>query len=176
MKKTTKKKELVQQAPSDPNNKFEEFDYFGMGKPEELEVIDLSELKEENLTFKFIESASKTKRDLVKESEIPEETEKKYVPFITNKSFSFYADTILHANEMNMRHWLFKDAQYRYYLGALRARDRRSKWFKAEKDTDLDNIQTHFQCNRTVAKQYMKILSKENLLLINNKVSKGGNT
>ena len=49
MKKTTKKKELVQQAPSDPNNKFEEFDYFGMGKPEELEVIDLSELKEPNL-------------------------------------------------------------------------------------------------------------------------------
>lgn len=176
MKKTTKKKEVVQQKLNDPNNQFEEFDYFGMGKPQEVEELDLSEHKEENLTFKFIESASKTKQDLVKNSELPEETEKKYVPFITNKAFSFHADTILHANEMNMKHWLPKDAQYRYYLGALRPRDRRSKWFKSEKDATLDNIQLHFQCNRTVAKQFMKVLSKENIELINNKVSKGGNS
>lgn len=174
MKRTTKKTIAVQQNLNNRDDDFQEFDYFGLGKPEEIEEVDLSTLKEENLTFKFIESASKTKRDLVKESEIPEETEKKYVPFITNKSFSFHADTILHANEMNMKHWLFKDAQYRYYLGALRPRDRRSKWFKAEKDEVLDNIQQYYQCNRTVAKQYAKVLSKENVELINNKVSKGG--
>lgn len=176
MKKTTKKKEDIQQKLSDPNNQFEEFNFFGLGKPEEIEEVDLSTLKEENLTFKFIESASKTKQDLVKNSEIPEETEKKYVPFITNKAFSFHVDTILHANEMNSKHWLFKDAQYRYYLGALRPRDRRSKWFKAEKDTTLDNIQEYYQCNRTVAKQYVKVLSKENIEVINNRVSKGGNS
>ena len=176
MKKTTKKKEAVQQKLNDPNNQFEEFNFFGLGKPEEIEEIDLSTLKEENLTFKFIESASKTKRDLIKSSEIPEETEKKYVPFITNKSFSFHIDTILHANEMNSKHWLFKDAQYRYYLGALRPRDRRSKWFKAEKDQVLDNIQEYYQCNRTIAKQYARVLTKENIEVINNKVSKGGSS
>lgn len=166
MKKTAK-------SNKDPNNIFEEFDYFGLGKPVEKDVLE-EPTKEENLTFKFIESASKSKHDMVKSADIPEDIEKKYVPFITNKSFSFHADSILHANEMNMRHWLFKDAQYRYYLGALRPRDRRSKWYKSEKDTNLDNIQTFFQCNRTVAKQYMKVLTKENLELINIKVSKGG--
>lgn len=172
MKKNSKKTQ-VQEKSKDPNDVFKEFNYFGLGAPEEVEEIDLS-AKEENLTFKFVESASKTKRDLVKEAEIPEEVEKKYVPFITNKAFSFHADTILHANEMNSKHWLFKDAQYRYYLGALRPRDRRSKWFKAEKDVTLDNIQTVYQCNRTVAKQYAKILKQEDVEMINNKVSKGG--
>lgn len=173
-KTTTKKKETIQTKLNDPNNKFEEFNFFGLEKPEEIEELDISSLKEENLTFKFIESASKSKRDLVKSSEIPEETEKQYVPFVTNKSFSFHVDTILHANEMNMKHWLFKDAQYRYYLGALRPRDRRSAWFKLSKDIALDNIQEYYQCNRTVAKQYAKVLTKENIELINTKVSKGG--
>lgn len=172
--KKTKLKEVVQTKLVDPNNKFEEFNYFGLGKPEEPEEINLADHKEENLTFKFIESVSKSKKDLIKDSDLPEETEKKYNPFITNKAFSFHMDTILHANEMNMKHWLFKDAQYRYYLGSLRPRFRKAEWVKLGKDSDLDAIQQHFQCNRSIAKQYMKVLSKENLELINNKVSKGG--
>lgn len=176
MKKTTKKVSAVQEKLNDPNNQFVEFNYFGLGKPDELEVIDLSEHKEENMTFKFVEAVSKSKKDLIKEAELPEEMERKYNPFITNKAFSFHLDTILHANEMNSKHWVFKDAQFRYYLGSLRPRFRKGEWFKAKKDTDLDNIQQVYQCNRTVAKQYLKVLSKENLEVINNKVSKGGNT
>jgi hypothetical protein len=176
MKKTTKKTAVVQQKLSARDDDFQEFNYFGLGKPEELEEIDLSELKEENMTFKFVEAVSKSKKDLIRDAEIPEEMERKYNPYITNKAFSFYIDTILHANEMNGKHWVFKDAQFRYYLGALRPRYRKGEWFKAKKDSDLDNIQQVYQCNRTVAKQYLKVLSKENLELINNRVSKGGNS
>lgn len=168
-----KKSAIKQKERTDPNNIFQEFDFFGLGPPEEVEEISF-ETEKNNLTFQFIESASKTKKDLIKSSDDPDETERKYVPFVTNKGFSYHADTILHANEMNMKHWLFKDAQYRYYLGALRPRDRWSKWFKAEKDIALDNIQMHYQCNRSVAKQYAKVLTKENIELINTKVSKGG--
>jgi len=168
-----KKSAIKQKERPDTGNIFEEFDFFGLEAPEEVEEISLATEKDD-LTFKFIESASKTKKDLVKNSDVPEETERKYVPFLTNKSFSFHADTILHANEMNMKHWLFKDAQYRYYLGALRPRDRRSKWFKLAKDVELDNIQMYYKCNRSVAKQYAKVLTKENIELINTKVSKGG--
>ena len=176
MKKTTKKTVAVQQKLSARDDDFQEFDYFGLGKPEELEEIDPAEHKKENMTFKFVEAVSKSKKDLIKDAEVPEDMEKEYNPYITNKAFSFYVDTILHANEMNAKHWVFKDAQFRYYLGGLRPRFRKTEWFKAKKDSDLDNIQQVFQCNRTVAKQYMKVLSKENLQVINNKVSKGGNT
>ena len=75
---------------------------------------------------------------------------------------------------MNRLWHLPKDAQYRYYLSVLRPRDRRSKWFKAEKNDELDTIQQYFQCNRNVAKGYLKILTPENLKQINNKMNKGG--
>ena len=167
MKKTNKVLEKTD------GNQFEEFNYFGLEAPVTEDEIDLTPVKSKFI-FKLIESASKTKEDLIRTADIPEETEKDYKSYTVNTYFSFFADTILHANEMNSKHWLFKDAQYRYYLGALRPRDRRSKWFKREKDIILDNIQLHYQCNRSIAKQYVKVLSKENIELINNKVSKGG--
>jgi hypothetical protein len=175
--KKTKKKEVSLPEPTKAKisgDIFQDFDYFGIGKPVEIEEIDLSDHKEENMTFKFVESVSKSKVELIKTAEIPEDMEKKYNPYITNLAFSFHIDTILHANEMNSKHWLFKDAQYRYYLGSLRPRFRKSEWFKAKKDKDLDNIQFYYQCNRSIAKQYMRVLSKENLEDINKKVSKGG--
>ena len=124
--------------------------------------------------FDFVNSASHTKVDLVKTSHDPDETSRLYNPFIVNKAFSMWEDTVLHANEMNRMHHLFKDAQYRYYLTALRSRKRFSKWHKAEKSADLDMIQEYFQCNRTVAKGYLKILTPENLKEINKRMDKGG--
>lgn len=124
--------------------------------------------------FDFIKSVSSSKEDLVKSADQPELVEKQYVPYVVNRGLSYFNDTILHANEMNRLHGLFKDAQYRYYLGALRPRNRFSKWHKAEKDSDLDNIQQVYQCNRTVAKQYLKVLTPEDLQHINKKVNKGG--
>lgn len=124
--------------------------------------------------FDFVASASHSKVDLIKTSDRPDEIEAQYVPFITNKGFSYHEDTVLHANEMNRMHHLPKDAQYRYYLSALRSRKRFSKWYKAEKDQDLDMIQEYYQCNRTVAKGYLKILTPESIKKINTKMDKGG--
>lgn len=124
--------------------------------------------------FDFINSASHTKVDLIKTADNPADVEKQYNPFLANKGFSYFEDTVLHANEMNRAHHLFKDAQYRYYLGALRSRKRFSKWHKADKNTTLDTIQEYFQCNRTVAKGYLKVLTPENIEQINIKVAKGG--
>lgn len=126
--------------------------------------------------FDFINSVSHNKKNLITSDEQPDVIEKQYNPYIVNRGFALHSDTVLHANEMNIRHHLFKGAQYHYYMGALRARDRRSKWHKLEKDADLDAIQEYYQCNRVIAKQYMAVLSTEELKNINNKVSKGGAT
>lgn len=124
--------------------------------------------------FDFIKSVSHSKKDLVKESDYPEQIEKQYNAYIINRGFSYFEDTILHANEMNMRAHLFNDAQYRYYLGVLRSRNRFSKWHKAEKNSDLDAIQEVYSVNRTVAKMYLKTLSEEDLKRVHNKLQKGG--
>jgi hypothetical protein len=124
--------------------------------------------------FDFMNAVSFTKEDLIKNHDTPDQIEKQFTPYIVNRGFTNFEDTILHANEMNMRHHLFHAAQFDYYRGALRKRKRFSKWPKADKSTDLDAIQEVYKCNRTVAKLYFKALSKDDMKSIKNKLTLGG--
>ena len=124
--------------------------------------------------FDFMNAASFTKADLIKDSENPDIIEKQYNAYIVNRGFTNFEDTILHANEMNQRHELFPAAQFDYYRAVLRKRKRFSKWPKADKDVNLDAIQEVYQCNRTVAKQYLKVLNEEQLQSVHDKLVTGG--
>src|SRR6056300_912464 len=124
--------------------------------------------------FDFMNAVSLTKEDLIHNNENPALIEKQYTPYVVNRGFTNFEDTILHANEMNMQHHLFPAAQFDYYRGALRKRKRFSKWPKADKSIDLDAIQEVYSCNRTVAKLYLKALSKEDLAQVHSKLVKGG--
>lgn len=131
-------------------------------------------MSNEYTPFEFIKSASETKVNLIADSDNPEYTEKQYNAFMVNKGFSYFPDTILHANEMNRLYEIPNNAQYVYYMDVLRKRKRFSKWNKLSKNVDLDVIQEYYQCNRNVAKQYLKILTPENLETINKNMTKGG--
>ena len=124
--------------------------------------------------FDFMNAASFSKKNLIGESDNPELTEKEYNPYIVNRGFTYFEDTILHANEMNQRHELFPGAQFEYYRSVLRKRKRFSKWHKAEKNNDLDAIQEVYTCNRTVAKMYLKVLNEEQLKSVHEKLVIGG--
>lgn len=131
-------------------------------------------LPKEHSPFDFINAASQNKTDIIRESDYPEMVEKEYTPFIVNRGFSYFSDTILHANEMNQRAQLFNGAQFDYYRSVLRPRKRFSKWFKSSKNSDLDAIQQVYSCNRTVAKMYLKALSKSDLKVVHSKLEVGG--
>jgi hypothetical protein len=124
--------------------------------------------------FDFMNAASFSKDDLIANHENPEMAENLYVPYIVNRGFTNFEDSILHANEMNQRAHLFKDAQFQYYRSVLRKRKRFSKWPKADKSKDLDAIQEVYQCNRTIAKLYLKALSTADLKEVHSKLSTGG--
>jgi hypothetical protein len=124
--------------------------------------------------FDFMNAATFTKADLIKDSENPDIIEKQYNAYIVNRGFTNFEDTILHANEMNQRHELFPAAQFDYYRAVLRKRKRFSKWPKADKDVNLDAIQEVYQCNRTVAKQYLKVLNEEQLQSVHDRLVTGG--
>lgn len=126
--------------------------------------------------FEFAETASHSKKNIIASADQPDIVEEQYNPFVVNRSFALHADSVLYANEMNMRWELFKGAQYMYYLTSLRARKRFAKWPKLEKDADLDLIQEVYQCNRVIAKQYRSILTEENLKSLNSIRAKGGSS
>ena len=131
-------------------------------------------MAKEYTPFDYMNAVSFSKEDIIAKSDSPELAEKDYVPYIVNRGFTNFEDTILHANELNLRPNLFHKAQFDYYRGALCKRKRFSKWPKAEKSVDLDAIQEVYQCNRTVAKQYLKALSPKDIFTIHNKLAMGG--
>lgn len=124
--------------------------------------------------FDFMNAVSFSKEDLIRDNANPELIEKQYNAYIVNRGFANFEDTILHANEMNQRHELFPIAQFDYYRSVLRKRKRFSKWPKADKNVDLDAIQQVYQCNRTVAKMYLKTLSKDQLKTVHDRLVTGG--
>jgi hypothetical protein len=110
--------------------------------------------------FDFIKSVSNTKKDLMKDN--PDNV-KAYKAYVVNHGLSFYPDTVLIANDMNMYPDIPVEAQYYYLMGAIRKGNRYSEWHKSKKNDDLDLVQKVYQVRRDIAKQYLKLLTEDNL-------------
>lgn len=119
--------------------------------------------------FEFVTSINFTKKNLM----VDDESESEYMPFLTNRSLSYFPDTIMPANDMNLYHQLDNKLQYTFLINTVRPRKRFSKWFKREVgDTDL--LQRYYKCSHQVAEQYKQLLSEEQLEIIRTRMSKGG--
>lgn len=112
--------------------------------------------------------------DKVNNSEEPEETIREYNPFIINKAFSFYQDSILAANAMNTYNNIDKKLQFDFYINILRSKKRYSKWFKREKNEDLEAVVEYFGYNYQKAKEALYILTADDIKTIKQKLQKGG--
>jgi len=125
------------------------------------EVAEEVSLKQKKTSpFDFMAAVSQTKKDIIKESP---EIAKDYIPYITNKGFGFFPDSVLFANEMNLHSNIPETCQYYYYMASLRKRMRRSQWHKLEQNDDLDMIKQVYQVRPEIAKQYLKILSNADI-------------
>lgn len=120
--------------------------------------------------FDFINAINHTKKDLIASEEM---SEKDYVPFVVNRTLSYFTDTLLYANEMNRYRDLDKDLQFRFLLNSIRPKKRFSKWSKTENTDQLELISQYFECSIPKAKDYLKLLSNEQLDDIRESVTKG---
>tara|TARA_Y100000004_G_C8940848_1_gene424120 strand:- start:442 stop:813 length:372 start_codon:yes stop_codon:yes gene_type:complete len=118
----------------------------------------------------FLKSINDTKENVL----VDDKAEKLYPPFIVNRCLSFFTDTILYANQMNMQSHLDKRMQYEYYLHSVRKRKRFSKWLKAENPDDLEFVMQHFNYSSKKAKEAIEVLGDDGIEQLKNKYSKGG--
>jgi len=88
-------------------------------------------------------------------------TRKDYNPYLMNRGFSYFADTVLQANAMNLRSHLDKQAQYDYLFYSIRKRKRFSKWHKKENLDIVPYIKELLDCSPREAEQYAKLISQE---------------
>jgi len=101
-------------------------------------------------------------------------SEEGYVPFLTNRALSYFPDTILYAQEMNINTHLDKKLQYHYLINTVRKSKRFSKWNKKKEDKDIELIQQHYGYNYNRAKEALSILSNNQLKEIRKRQEKGG--
>ena len=124
--------------------------------------------------FDFVTDINLGKKDIITNSDNPELAEKTYNPYLTNKSLSYFQDTVHYANEMNMHSDLNHKMQYSFLLNIVRKRKRFSKWHKTTDDENLQAVIDYYGYSVKKAKEALKILSNEQLLTIKVKLSKGG--
>ena len=120
--------------------------------------------------FKFTEAINYTKKNIM----IDDITEKSYNPFIVNRSLSYFHDTVLAANEMNINHHIDNRLQFDFFINIVRKRKRFSKWYKPETISDLDAVKKYYGYSNEKARQVLTLLSPEHINELKRKVTTGG--
>lgn len=104
------------------------------------------------------------------------DNESDYSPFGVNRVLSYYKDSILYANMMNMNHQLDKSLQYQYLLNTIRPMKRQfQKMEKVNKGLkDIECVKLYYGYSDEKAKEALRILTDEQIALIKEKTEKGG--
>ena len=120
--------------------------------------------------FDYLNSINATKKNIM-EDDI---AEKAYNSFMVNRGLSYFNDTVLMANEMNIYSHLDKKLQYHFLINIVRKRKRFSKWAKPETESDIEAVKEYYGYSNEKARQALTLLSPENITIIKQKVNKGG--
>tara|TARA_R110002126_G_scaffold58127_1_gene153648 strand:- start:23 stop:418 length:396 start_codon:yes stop_codon:yes gene_type:complete len=124
--------------------------------------------------FDFLNAVNFNKDNIIEDSDNPELAESLYPPFLVNRGLSYFTDTILYANEMNIRHHCDHKLQFDFFLNTIRKRKRFSKWFKKEQDENLDIIMSHYDYSYEKAKQVISLFSEQQIQQMRDMRFKGG--
>ena len=120
--------------------------------------------------FEYCNAINYTKKDIM----IDDVAEKAYAPYMVNRQLSYFNDTVLAANEMNLKHHIDNRLQFDFFINIIRKRKRFSKWFKPEQISDLDVVKKYYGYSNEKARQVLTLLSTEQINELKNKVAKGG--
>lgn len=121
--------------------------------------------------FDFINAINLTKKNLFEDPQ----ASKDYKPFLVNRGLSYFPDTVLYANEMNRNAGIPEDWQFIFLLNTIPKKKRFSKWHKKDADSEsLTLVKEYFGYSSEKALEALSILSDEQLVMIKEKLYKGG--
>ena len=120
--------------------------------------------------FEYLTAINDTKKDIM----IDDIAEKGYNAFMVNRGLSYFNDTVLFANEMNMKAHLDNRLQFDFLINIVRRRKRFSKWMKPETASDVEVVKEYYGYSNEKARQALTLLTPEQIIDIKKKVYKGG--
>ena len=120
--------------------------------------------------FEYSKAINMSKQDIM----IDDLAEKEYNSFIVNRSLSYFPDTVLYANEMNVNHHIDARLQFDFFINLVKKRKRFSKWFKATELENLELIKEYYGYSNEKAKSVYKLFSNDELQTLKKRIYKGG--
>lgn len=120
--------------------------------------------------FDYLNAINDTKQNIM----VDDVAEKQYVPFVVNRGLSYFVDTVLLANEMNVRHHAEKKLQFDFLINSVRKRKRFSKWIKPHEQEALLIVKEYYGYNDEKAKSALSLLSSDQVEQLKQKLFTGG--
>ena len=120
--------------------------------------------------FDYVNSINVTKKDIM-----PDDiTEKAYPAFMVNRALSYFNDTVLYANEMNVNHHIDNKLQYHFLINIIRKKKRFSKWLKPREVDNLELIKEYYGYSNEKAKSVLRLFNNEQIEILKQGIYKGG--
>ena len=91
--------------------------------------------------------------------------EKAYNAFMVNRQLSYFHDTVLMANEMNLNSHLDNRLQFDFLINIIR---------KAQTNDDVEVIKEYYGYSNEKARQILNLLTSAQLDILRQKVYRGG--
>ncbi len=120
--------------------------------------------------FEYLNAINYTKQNVM----VDDLTEKTYNSFMVNRGLSYFADTVLMANEMNQHSHLDNRLQFDFFINIVRKKKRFSKWNKPETVSDVEVVKQYYGYSNEKARQVLTLLTSDQIDELKKKVYKGG--
>ena len=120
--------------------------------------------------FDYLNSINNTKKDIM----VDDIAEKDYNAFMVNRGLSYFPDTILMANEMNINHHLESRLQFDFLINIIKKKRRFSKWLKATEVENLSIIKEYYGYSDEKAKSVLSLFGNDQINELKQRIYKGG--
>lgn len=120
--------------------------------------------------FEFLNEINYGKNDIM----IDDLVEKDYNSFMVNRGLSYFNDSVIFANEMNINHHVDSRLQFDFLINIIRKRKRFSKWLKPQIENDVEVVKEYYGYSNEKARQVLPLLSADQINGLREKVKKGG--
>jgi Holliday junction resolvase RusA-like endonuclease len=120
--------------------------------------------------FDYLNAINTTKKDIM----VDDVAEKAYTSFMVNRGLSYFPDTILFANEMNLNHHIDHRLQFDFFINIIKKKKRFSKWAKPINIENLEFIKEYYGYSNEKAKSVLSLLNDAQINELKIRMYKGG--
>ncbi len=120
--------------------------------------------------FEYVKAINTSKKDIM----VDDLAEKEYPAFLVNRSLSYFQDTILYANEMNIHHNIDSRLQFDFFINIIKKKNRFSKWLKPTEIDNIEIIKEYYGYSNEKAKSVLALFGKNEIDALRQRIYKGG--